>query len=222
MARQRLAMALLIGMEIGLLGNSTARATENETRTFAITIDNRPAGTYSLTVRRPDERTFLVDSRADVAISRFFIKYRYTFQGTEVWRDNRLVRLTSKTNDDGKQFDVLAQADGETLRVEVNGQVRTSTRPDVWTTTYWNAPDPKFCHPGAALLDCDTGKDLHGTVQYIGTQQLTVAGQTQNCPHYRVTGDVQVDVWYDAQQRLVREVSLDDGHRIVLELIRID
>src|SRR5262249_13496352 len=132
MARQRLPMALLIGTGICVMGDSMARAAEKETRTFVITIDNKPAGTYSLTIRRPDERTFIVESRAEVSVSKFFIKYKYTYQGTEWWRDNRLVRLNSKTNDDGKQFDVLAQAEGEMLRVEVNGRQHTISQPDVW------------------------------------------------------------------------------------------
>jgi hypothetical protein len=33
---------------------------------------------------------------------------------------------------------------------------------------------------------------------------------------------VQVDLWYDGQQRLVREISVEDGHHIVIELARID
>src|SRR5262249_32376483 len=160
--------------------------------TFAIRIDDKPAGTYQMTISRPDDRTFVVESRATVSLTKFFIKYRYTYEGTEWWKDGRLVRLKSQTNDDGKQYAVLAQADGDKLRVHVNSQERVTSRTDVWTTTYWISPDPKFCHPAAALLDCDTGKDLRGNVQYIGTQQLTVAGQTQNCPHYRITGDVQV------------------------------
>jgi len=215
-------MTVLIGAGVCSLGESITQAAEKETRTFSIRIDNRPAGMYQMTISRPDDRTFIVDSRADVSVSKLFIKYKYNYQGTELWKDGRLVRLNSKTNDDGKQFEVLAQAEGERLRVQVNGKEYTTPRPDVWTTTYWTLPDPKLRNQAVALLDCDTGKVLGGTMQPIGTQQLTLAGQTQNCPHYRITGDVQVDVWYDAQQRLVREVSLDDGHRIVLELARID
>jgi len=212
---------VLIALGVCVLGESLAAAADKETRIFSIKIDNKPAGTYQMSISRPDDRTFIVVGWADVSISKLFIKYKYTYQGTEVWKDGRLVRLTSKTNDDGKQFEVLAQADGDRLRVQVNGKEHT-TRPDVWTTTYWSLPASMLRNQAAALLDCDTGKDLRGTIQYVGTEQLTTAGQTQNGAHYRITGDVQIDVWYDAQRRLVREDALEDGHRVVLELARID
>jgi hypothetical protein len=221
--RREARMTVLICIGLCTLGAdlSMAGAAEKETRLFTVKIDGRPAGDYQMTISRPDDHTFVIDARANVFISYFLIKYRYSYQGTEVWKDGRLVFLNSKTNDDGKQFEVLAQADGETLRVRMNGKEH-AIRPDVWTTTYWSLPAPEFRTQVLALLDCDTGKDLRSTMQYVGTQQLTLAGEVQNCPHYRVTGGVEVDVWYDRQQRLVREVALEDGHRVVLELARID
>ncbi len=215
-------MILLAGAGIWFAGEglSMAGAAEKETRIFNVKIDGKPAGTYQMTISCPDERTF-VECRADVSTSYLFIKYKYTYQGTEEWKDGKLFRLKSNTNDDGKQFDVLAETDRDTLRVQVNGKVRTIRR-DVWTTTYWRSPAPKHHNQAVVLLDCDTGKELPGTIRYVGTQQLTLAGQTQNCAHYCITGGVQVDVWYDAQQRLIRQDALDDGRRVVLELARID
>src|SRR5262249_26152493 len=147
-------------------------------------------------------------------------KYQYTYRGTENWKDGRLLKLESTCNDDGKQFAVSAWADGSVLRVRSTGQER-QTRWDVWTTTYWHTPDVRFHNQAVPLLDADTGKDIGAPCQYVGTQQLSVAGEVQNCKHFRLTGGVQVDVWYDAQDRLVREESLEDGHRTLLELVRI-
>jgi len=48
-----------------------------------------------------------------------------------------------------------------------------------------------------------------------------VAGQSVSAAHYRLVGDVKVDLWYDAQDRMLRQDSLEDGHRTVLELTRI-
>jgi Family of unknown function (DUF6134) len=203
------------------IGMSSAGAAEKETRIFTIKIDGRPAGDYQMTIERPDDHTLMIDARANVFLSYFLVKYRYTYHGTEVWKSGRLVYLNSKTNDDGKQFEVLARADGESLRVRGSGAEQV-IRPDVWTTTYWSLPAVQFGTQAVALLDCDTGRALRGTMQYVGTQQLALPGDVQNCPHYRVSGGVQVDLWYDAQQRLVREVALDDGHRVLLELARID
>jgi hypothetical protein len=213
---------VIIGAGACLLAGklTMAAAAETETRLFSVRIDGRPAGSYQMEISHPNEHTSTVTGRANVFASYFFIKYRYTYQGTEVWTDGQLARLESKTNDDGKRFEVLAKADGGSLRVRVNGKEYTA-KPSVWTTTYWHAPDPKSVNRPVDLLDSDTGKSLQGTLQFVGTQQLTLAGETQNCAYFRVRGDLQVDLWYDGQHRLVKEISVEDGHRIVIELVRV-
>jgi hypothetical protein len=137
-----------------------------------------------------------------------------------VWRENRLIELRSNSNDNGKRFAVSCAANGDRLRVEANGASRT-VRGDTWLTSYWHAPPKNFRNRAIPLLDADTGKELNATLHYVGTAQVNVAGRSQSCTHYRVSGDVQTNLWYDAHDRLVREDSLEDGHRTVFELVRI-
>lgn len=217
-------MLVLIGAGISLLGGSRlmAGAAEKETRVFKIKIDGKIAGEYQMEISSPDERTFVVKGLADVATSYYlFIKFHYHYEGTEVWKDGRLVQLTSHTDDDGKLYRLSAQADQDGLVVKVNDQER-KIRPDVWTTTYWHLPDARFRTQVMTLLDCDTGKEQRGAMSFVGTQQLVLTGQRHNCAHYRIRGTgVQVDAWYDSQERLVREQYIEDKHQIALELVRI-
>ena len=82
--------------------------------------------------------------------------------------------------------------------------------------------DAKFRNRGVPLLDADTGKEIAANLQHVGTSQINVNGSAQNCAHYRVTGrGVQADLWYDSQERLVRQESIEDGHKTLLELSRI-
>jgi hypothetical protein len=220
--RRKAWMIFRIGAALGLLGVGlgVGRAAEKETRVFNIKIDDKPAGYHQMTISRLDDHTTTVDSRADVSVSYLIKTFKYTYRGTERWVDGRLIQLMSETNDDGTQYQVLVQVDGDKLRVRVNGKEST-TRQDVWTTTYWQLPPLQSPNQAVALLDCDTGKDLRGNLRYVGMEPLLVGGQTQNCAHYQIR-EVHVDVWYDAQKRLVRQASLDDGHRVLLELARID
>jgi Domain of unknown function (DUF6134) len=216
---------IVFGAGLYLLAGNTwiAAAAEKEIREFTIKIDDKPAGLANMIISSPDERTFNVEIHADISVSYvlgLFKVYKYTYQGTEVWINGRLMHLESKTNDNGKPLQVLVKPDRDILRVKGNGMEHTA-RPDVLTTSYWRLPSPPFRNQEVFLLDCDTGKNLRGMMQYIGTQQLTVASQTQNCLHYRLTGDVRVDAWYDAQLRLVRQVTIEDSHSILLELARI-
>jgi hypothetical protein len=202
-----------------------ARAAEDEVRQFTVFIDNKEAGKYRMAIQRLDDGTTHVHGTADVR-ARILLVYTYTYsyRGTEVWKDGRLLRLDSSANDNGTKFTVNATAEDNALRVRVNGQEHV-TRGDAWTTTYWHLPGGDARGRPLTLLDADTGRELNGQLQYLGTNMFFVGGQRQNCSHYRLTGkevltrkDVMVDLWYDAQERLVRQEFLEDGHRTVLEL----
>jgi len=211
-----LAGLALLGPEL-----SRAAAADNEVREFNIKIDAKPAGSYTLSINRQDDGVTMVTGQADVKHRVLVVTYKYTYQGAEAWKDGRLLRLESTCNDDGKQHAVSVTAEPDATRVKADGHERT-TRPDVWTTSYWHLADAKFRNQTVPLLDCDTGKDIVGTLQYIGTQQLNVSGQAENCAHYRVKGEqIQADLWYDSKECLVREESMEDGHRTLLELVRI-
>jgi hypothetical protein len=215
----------LVTLLLALFSASRAAAAETEVREFAITVDNAPCGRYRMTIERRDDGTVSMAGQASVAVKKLGITvYRYTYSGTEVWqdrRDGRLLGLNSSSNDDGKKYDVYVSIDGENLRARVNGQTR-QIRGDVWTMTFWRMPHARFHNQGVPLLDADTGKDYAGRVDHLGTAPVAVSGQNQNCHHFRVTGGpYPVDLWYDAQHRLVREEFTEDGHCTVLQLIEV-
>jgi hypothetical protein len=198
--------------------------TSTETRDFTIKIDRKHAGSYRMTISRQNDGSLVMNGQADVKLSYLVYTYQYTYRGRETWKGDRLVELRSTTNDDGKHYEVSVSPENGALQVVVNGKART-TGPDVWTTTYWHLPPAQFRNQPVRLLDVDTGENIPAFLQYVGTQALVAAGQQQNCAHYRFTSDakgkVQVDAWYDAQERLVRQESTENGHRYTLELTQI-
>jgi hypothetical protein len=131
-----------------------------------------------------------------------------------------LVRLDSTTNDNGKRLAVQAAAGPDGLRVTANGETQVTTA-DAWPTTYWSLPDAKLRNQAVTLLDADTGRIIPAKLDYVGPAQLTIEGQERNCAHYRVTGGVQVELWYDGQERLLHQEWVEDGHRAALDLVRI-
>jgi len=190
-----------------------------EQRDFNILVDGSQAGAYSMSITEHDDGSESMSASANVKVSYLggLKTYRYSYQGTETWKAGRLQRLNSTSNDDGKEFNVSAVADAAGLHVRVNGKERL-TRPDVWLSTYWHLADPRFRNQGVPLVDADTGKDLAARLQYLGARQLNVAGKVQNCTHYQLTGDMQAEFWYDAQERLISLKSISDGHRYELVL----
>jgi hypothetical protein len=202
---------------------SRAAAADSEARDFAVKIDGKPSGTYTLTITRQDDGATTVTAQADVKFTVLgFVKaYTYAYQGTEVWKDGRLLRLESTCNDDGKQHAVSAVAEGGATKVKADGREHT-TRPDVWTTSYWHLADVKFRNQSVPLLEASDGKDIPGMLQYAGILQLPVSGHAEDCVHYHVGGDkIHADLWYDKQERLVRQKTVEGGHETLLELVRI-
>jgi hypothetical protein len=216
----------LYAAAVGLLtlapGLPHAVAGDTETRHFRVTIDDKQAGSYRMAITPQADGSTAMSAKADVKVSYFVFKYRYSYDGTEVWKEGRLLQLKSTSNDDGTPYTVSASADGENLRVQVNGKDHEAPG-DAWTTTYWKLADPAHRNRTISFLDADTGKNISATLQFFGTQGVVVAGRVENCAHYRVSGGgLRVDLWYDAQERLVRLESVERGSHYTLELVRID
>jgi hypothetical protein len=206
-----------------LLVSTRTFAADVEIRDFRIKIDNKAAGSYTMSITEGREGKAVMTGLASIDVRIYLIRYTYSYSGTETWRGNRLHILKSEANDDGKQYAVQAQAqsDQNSVVVWTNGKQRV-TYGDVWTTTYWRLPNPVAASQQVHLLDADTGKDILGTIQPLGKWQVNVAGQIQICDHYHITGDkLDVKLWYDARNRLVREELREDGHTMVMELTSI-
>ena len=212
----------LLGLGLALLAPAWAAAADIETRDFRVTVDGKHGGDAHMTIHRQDDGT--VSMQCDTDIVLWYLaglkKYVYTFRGKEVWKDGRLQRLDSTCNDDGKRYAVSAVVEGAGLRVRVNSQERLA-RGDVWLTSYWCLPDKKRREGLIALIDADTGRDLDARLNFVGAEQRGVAGQSVTLNHYRLVGKVNVDLWYDGSERLVRQEWLEDGHRTILELTRV-
>ena len=205
-----------------LLANlSRVAAAETETRDFSVMIDRSKAGDYQMEINLHEDGSVAVATQANIRVTYWGVPvYSYLYVGMEKWKDGKLKRLESSTNDDGKRFKIHTVTDSTALRISVNGEER-AVQPDVWLTTYWRLPDAKLRNQRLVLLDADTGQQLTATLSYVGNDQITVCGQPQTCAHYRLIGDKQADLWFDAQERLVRQEYVEDKHNVVHELTRI-
>jgi hypothetical protein len=211
-------LVFLLGGSAALAGTSGAEEVEH--RDFAIVVDGKRAGSYHMEITRRDDGISVMSGQADVRISYLVYRYSYRYRGIESWKEGRLQRLDSSCNDNGKAFTVHAVAGNDRVNVHVNGREHPCPA-EAWTTTYWRLPDAKLRNQQITLLDSDSGRLLNATLQYVGPTELNVAGSRQNCSRYRVSGDIGAELWYDDQDRLVREDTVEDGHRTVVELVRI-
>jgi len=217
----------------------------HETREFKVSVDGAPRGKCTMQIRRHDDGAETVSINAGLTFDYVVYTYRYNSSGNEVWKDGRLVELENSASYNGKDYRVKGAATSRGLQVTVNGKT-SHAHPDVWVTSYWrlparierevlaertgdaHAPGTQPGNPGKeervitiALLDSDKGEPRRGRIQRIGDEKIKVAGKLHPCTRYRIGGDVQVDLWYDSLRRLVRQESVDSGHKTLLELTRM-
>jgi hypothetical protein len=207
------------GLALATAGIAHAAPPPQETRVFRVNVDQKPAGEYRMDIRQEGDNATMT-ATADVKVRIFLASYVYTYRGSEVWKGDRLARFDSNTVDDKKHLSVTAWAEGTALNVRANGQERLAS-PDVWVTTYWRLPAAKFRNQNVFLLDGDTGRDLAATLRFVGMENTPVAGQMVQCAHWRVAGAMQAELWYDGYDRLVRQETIEDGHKTVLDLIQV-
>jgi hypothetical protein len=197
-----------------------SRAADSETREFVVKVDGKPSGQANMTFQQQDDGTTTVSCDTNVRVRVLIKTYVYTCQTRETWKNGRLQQLASQCNDDGKQFQVSADAQADGIHVRVNGREHI-TKAEAWVSSYWTLPDVKLRDQVIPVIDADDGRDLQGRLQFLGTAQIAVAGQMQNVQHYRFNGSNRIELYYDSAQRLVRREWVEDGHPTTLELARV-
>jgi hypothetical protein len=205
----------------GRLLADTPQQVEQQTRTYAILIDGTKRGDSTAQFRSKGSAVW-IHSESSIHINYLVYRYNYTSSGTEMWKDGRVTTVDNTSDYNGKQYVLKGTATPEGLQIATNGE-QTLVSPDVWDTSYLFLPD-RLTRVEAAnvlLLDSDRGHRLVGKFQYVGEVKLDIAGGHPRCTHYHIGGDVQVDVWFDASRRLVRQESRESGHKVRFELLSV-
>jgi hypothetical protein len=215
-----------------LVASSTARAqesepqdVEHETRVFRIFVDGTERGQCSMQIHHRADGTDWVGGNAGLLFNYYVYKYRFNSSGAAVFNDGRLLQMDRSANFNGTRYHVTASTTREGLSLDTNGRSSLNS-PELWSTTCYKLPkrweaESSRGPRSVMILDADKGVRLLGRLERVGDETLDVAGEQKPCVHYRVTGDVDVHVWYDARLRLVRRQSVESGHKVLMDLMQI-
>lgn len=196
------------------------RVLEQQKRAFKISIDGTERGTLTMLLKKLDDGTESMRGQTDLSFDFFVYKYRYSSAGTEVWKSGKLLRLAYEADYNGDKYIVQAAAKQRDLAFEVNGESQRTTA-NVWVTSYWQEPEPERVGKNLSLFDADKGRKLNGVLKLVGKEPLLLDKKTVSANRYQIRGDVEVDLWYDEDKRLMRQLSLESGHQALLELTQI-
>ncbi|MCG8503206.1 MAG: DUF6134 family protein [Sphingomonadales bacterium] len=141
-----------------------------------------------------DDGALVVDIAIKMKVKIAFITvFRYEHSNREIWRDGRLQSIRTRTNDNGKKYDVEGVRLDDRFEVTVNGTTLSHNR-DIVPSTYWN---PALLDQ-AELLNTQTGKAMAVTISELGPDTVrTPTGETA-AHRYRIEEIGPIDLWYDA------------------------
>ena len=123
-----------------------------------------------------------------------FTAFKYLLRTSTQWRGGRIERLDSVINDDGDVFRVKARRGDGGLAVDgFDGPLTAAA--DILPTTYWRAD----MVTRSTLLSTQHGRVLKVGFQNLGEETVTTEGREVSATHHAMRGDLDIDIWYDAQ-----------------------
>ena len=196
---------------------------------FVAVRNGQTIGHHSLTFHRNGAQ-LTVSTAIDLAVKFMGVTaYRYMHRAQEVWSGDTFQGLTAQTDDDGKKYRIQIRRDGAALTVERNarpdvllpatldrgfqldGAVLTTLPPQLLPSTHWNVRQIRQ----SALVNTQTGTEARIQVFVLRREIIRAANASIDATHYRYTGDLVMDQWFDDSGRWVKtSFAASDGSTI--------
>ncbi|TWA81275.1 hypothetical protein FBZ83_108164 [Azospirillum brasilense] len=191
-----------------LLSTAAAHAAEPRTLTYRILMGDDPVG--SETVRlEPQGDVTKVAVTASTRVKVLFINFRYDHKREEVWKGRTLESMSAQTDDDGTPHAIRMMRTGGGYSVTVDGKVDQAGA-DALPLTLWTPEVLKR----PTLFSVIDGKPYRVRTDLVGTETLTVGGRAVPAQHHRISGDVERDLWFDAQGTLLKTRFKRSGYDV--------
>ena len=146
------------------------------------------------------------------------VAYRYRHRGREIWNGNTFLALSSETDDNGKKYKVeinrspsglkvarvpkmsLIQASTAYVGFRQSGMVEEIVPGPLMPSTQWNLRQVRE----SSLINPQYGTRAHVQVVPVGRETVRTATGSLQAMHYRYTGDLRMDQWFDDRGRWVK------------------
>ncbi len=193
-----LVSVLLTLMVAGLAASTVGASDPNELR-FRVLLNDNEIGYHSFRVM-DDGSEQVIESEASFDVKLFFVPvYSYRHSNTEVWRNGCLSTIESRTDDNGKEFEVRGIPNGETIQIATQDDTDVLSG-CVMTFAYWN---PDFLAQ-SRLLNAQNGEYMPVQIEAIGQDVLRMGDRRIFADAYRILAPekkVDITVWYDQDTR---------------------
>lgn len=168
---------------------------------FHIMWKGRPIGFHVVNVEKTHDGV-RVDTRVEMRVKFGPIPlYRYSHRASEVWRNGTLYSLRSTTDDDGDEMSLqiwrqngVLMGDGDAY----SGPAPKGAVPSSW----WN----RELLGAKTILNTQNGEIIPVAIVDLGRTTLPGGGSAD---HFRVTGSLALDLWFDGARWIGSHVVID-------------
>ncbi len=179
---------------------------------YVILKDGEPIGHETVAMTGDGDRT-IVAVRTETRVKVLFLDFHYDHRREETWRAGNLERMVADTDDDGTIHHIDVTRDGGTTRLTLDGVARDMPA-EALPLTLW----------GKAILDrhllygVSDAAPYHVAIQALGAVSLARNGREETAEHYRISGDVDRELWYGSDGLLLKTTFQRRGYPI--EIVR--
>lgn len=143
-----------------------------------------------------------------------FMDFAFDQERRELWRDGALRQLQVETNDDGTKSTLAANHGEAGWTVSVNG--KAEQRPaDSLPLVLWT---DKVVAASSWFGTIDA-VSYQARVEKLGDESVTIGGKPVMATHYRFSGEIERELWYGADGRLLKTTFKRKGFPI--EFVRV-
>jgi len=189
-------LGLAVGLALALAAPAHALSLPSDgTLKFDVIRKGKDIGDHSYRFSG-SKNAFSVNVATDISVKVPLIRinaYSFKHDSVEQWESGSLKALSSETNDDGTPH-----------------QLRTQAK-DALPASLWN---DDIVH-SSKLMNTIDGKIMSVRVVDLGLESVGTKQGKVNAHHYRLSGDLARDLWYDGDGNLARVAfKADDGSTV--------
>jgi len=193
---------------------------------FDIYRNNKHIGKHIFTFIRSDDQLSVI-SEINFEIKKFgVVLYKYKAEGTEIFKEGKLIKFNSKTNQNGKNKYVNMKFENSEYIID-GSSYKGKASADFELGTWWNHSIIK----APAQISAVSGRIIKQKVNFIGREKVNFGEKIFNTLHFNFSSTdnkleknkkLNTDVWYDEETLNWVKASFDKKGKWEYRILSID
>ncbi len=163
---------------------------------FVVKRNEKLFGSHRISFEKNSLGDLLVDIDINLEVKVGFLKlFSYTHSNKEVWRNNKLIKINTKTDDNGKIYFLNGKLEEKGFLVE-NQEEKKILPPDIVPTSYWNYKVINKKNwldtQRGILLDIEITENQNEIIQNF-------TGEEFLAKRFDISNDLSLSLWYSGE-----------------------